>query len=390
MFDHPHPRAFPGSFLCRIVLACILWTGLAAILSPPAAGDLVKTRDGRTLEGTILEETEDHVLLEMERAIGKVKTKISRKDVISVERTLAPREEYANRRGQVPDADWPGHLALAQWCATKDLKLEAGRHLVHVLTRAGEAPEVPEAKKLAHRLGYRLFPEEGWLTEDEFWTPKGFQRWKGAWVTKEFARADHAYDAARSDLEKLRKRADYQQGVLGEHAADYNPLAAEYESLGARLVELEQDGEKTYAAATAALGRTGSTQLTQAEMHGLVQDAYGNWLTVDGRVVVRSTEVNTGAWQEFWVHQRRLRAIGQEYERVVRRRSSLADQMNAIAGKARKSGARADATARESDRVEEKVRETEQQRAAAKAAMESRLGEDGLPRRLPAAGPAGG
>ena len=85
-------------------------------------GDVVRLKDGRSLEGTVVEQTDRAVRLRM-RGGGEVVLPRSR--VVAIERGESPTAAYARRAAELKDDDAAGHFALAEYCTEKHLIIQA-------------------------------------------------------------------------------------------------------------------------------------------------------------------------------------------------------------------------------------------------------------------------
>ncbi len=356
-----------------ILLVVLLWPAVVR-------ADVVVTRDGRTLEGVIVEESPDRVVLEMESASGKVRTPIARKDIVSIQRRATAREEYEPRRSALRVEDFRGHLDLARWCAENYLKTEAATHLLHIVRDKAKPVEATEARLQLVKLGYREFPREGWLTEDEFWMPKGFQRWKGAWVTREFAAAEEQSLRVGDELEKMRKRIAGRADTVGGKSAEYDKLAAEWQRWKEKVDVLEKKIEAGLDDAMVLVERTNCRTVKREDVFGMGLDLKGHWYRADGTFLVAQTASDASIWDQFRKIQKDLRATDKERQPIIVRMNQLLAKMDKLAAAAKKRQAGSENLEQEEARLEQELAEAQARRQTAKAAMDARLGPDGLPR----------
>lgn len=127
----------------RSTLSLLLMLFLMS-LSITAFADVITLKDGRRLEGKILESTEDRIRIEMVLGGASAEMWISRKDIASVEKGNTPQEEFAARLAALGKADLEAHRALIAWCREKGLSKEA-----NLLSKRTGAVEI-EARKVAH------------------------------------------------------------------------------------------------------------------------------------------------------------------------------------------------------------------------------------------------
>lgn len=129
--------------------------GLSLGLAVLARADVVLTKDGRRLEGTIVSVTKAEVVIETR--IGRVT--VARADVREIQRGNTPRQEF-DARFEAARGDVAGLLALATWAKEQKLDSEARK----CFRRVVELEPANEAANLG--LGHVLHKGE-WLTPKE-------------------------------------------------------------------------------------------------------------------------------------------------------------------------------------------------------------------------------
>lgn len=137
---------------------CVFWMVLFAILALPAClyADVIHTRDGRHLEGEIIEETTEYVKLKMK--FGTVT--VDRQHIRSIERGGSKEEDFKKRYEKVDRNDTEELFKLAEWCSENGV--EKGRE--QALNRILEID--PGNVRAMKALGY-------WRDEDGFWHKPG-------------------------------------------------------------------------------------------------------------------------------------------------------------------------------------------------------------------------
>jgi hypothetical protein len=157
----------------------------ACALAAPALPDVVVTTDGRSLEGKVVEETAERVVVE---TTFDGRQEVARSSVRSVDRTAPPlRDQLAWREGQAKGAK--GLLETADWARAKGFREEADA----LYRRVVEAePQNARARKaLGHvKVGGKwMSPQEKADAEaaaaEAEMTAKGLVRHDGRWVTPE-------------------------------------------------------------------------------------------------------------------------------------------------------------------------------------------------------------
>ncbi|MBI4612690.1 MAG: hypothetical protein HY720_03685 [Planctomycetes bacterium] len=113
---------------------------LLVLLAGTAAADAVALRDGRVLQGKVLEATEDGIRLAFEDG-----TEVT----LPVE-SIEPNSYYSYRRNSVDPKDAAGRLALAEYCLEEGLLGQVEGELA--LAEAADPGAGPRAQELAGRL----------------------------------------------------------------------------------------------------------------------------------------------------------------------------------------------------------------------------------------------
>lgn len=108
-------------------------------------GDVFELKDGRTVTGTVLYESDTFLSVRTES--GEIIT-VERVQIVEHRKQEDKYADYLSRKGKVRDDDVAGHLSLADWCITKDLFEESLFHLRKILA---VDPNHEDARK---KLGY--------------------------------------------------------------------------------------------------------------------------------------------------------------------------------------------------------------------------------------------
>lgn len=170
---------------------------IAAILVvfvSPAWADVVYLKSGGTLEGKVLSQTEEEVVIEL--AHGKMAIPAS--NVLSIEKKPTPIDEYRERRTALDSSDASACFDLARWCRAKNLNREYRECLALVILAD---PGHAEARRA---LGH-IESDGRWYTKEQYedlMTSRGFVRYEGRWLAKEEAEAL----ARAAEAEKERRR----------------------------------------------------------------------------------------------------------------------------------------------------------------------------------------
>ncbi|MCC6737911.1 MAG: HEAT repeat domain-containing protein [Planctomycetia bacterium] len=182
---------------------------LALALAAVAAADTVTCRDGRRIEGKIVEETETHVKLQVKN--GAVT--IPRHQILQVQKGATTLEVYEQRRSRVDPSDTRGLFELAEWCRQARLEKQAKEEYERVLASGpdpgpepakevadAEPPEVKSRRAIfvkAHEALKHEVHEGRWLAYEDWCRARGLVEFDGAWMSPEEARLKKALKEQR-------------------------------------------------------------------------------------------------------------------------------------------------------------------------------------------------
>ena len=195
---------------------------LAFCLSPSAVlADVVHKKDGRTVEGKVVEDTDEHVIVQTK--FGPIT--IPRAEVLRIEKGLSPNDEFKARWEDVDRDDPLALLDLADWCREN----RVARLFIQKVYRRVIAVE-PENETARRALGFALVD--------------------GTWVTKkELAEAERRRktEERKAALEKRKeKKGSGKAGFSDEERDAVGDVSAE---LGEFLKPIETNSEADAAVA---------------------------------------------------------------------------------------------------------------------------------------------
>ena len=154
--------------------------------------DTIHFYDGRKLEGKILSEDYDKLVIKTKYGTQT----IDMSDIEKIEKTKSERELYEEKRAKLGGADAEGRYQLGLWCKENGLPDKAE-------TEFEKAIEIdPKHEGARKELGYEKHEGE-WLTRDEIMDKKGFKKWRGEWISSE--------DYDKKMKEKIQKEKDREQ-----------------------------------------------------------------------------------------------------------------------------------------------------------------------------------
>lgn len=168
----------------------LLSAAFIAALGSVAAADTVWLKNGGKLEGVTTTVDGDKLIVKMPSGTIKV----DRDQVQKIVHKATAMEEYEIAAAKVKKGDVKGHLALADWCAKKEL---AHSERVELEAVIAADPDHEEARK---RLGFEKVGGK-WLRGEELLVARGMVKVEGKWMTKESAAA-MAADREKKRLEK--------------------------------------------------------------------------------------------------------------------------------------------------------------------------------------------
>ncbi len=157
------------------LLLLLFGLGLWFAVSPsPVFADRIVLTDGRVLEGVIVEENEDFIIVDT----GRSKKTIELHRIALIEKSADIFSEYEQSLEDLRSHDVDGAYELGLWCMNKGLYPQA-IDLFHRVIR------LDKGHREAHeQLGYRRYNGE-WLTEEEYLLREGYVRYEGEWIPGE-------------------------------------------------------------------------------------------------------------------------------------------------------------------------------------------------------------
>jgi hypothetical protein len=135
--------------------------------------DVIVFRDGRTIEGKIIKETDERITLKVR--YGEVE--ILRSKIAEIKRGPTAYEQYEKKAKKV-ESTAQAHYKLGLWCVEKELREEAKKH--HRKALEIDPAFAPAGKAL----GYEKV-EGKWLSPDEAKKARGLVKFEGKWIPKE-------------------------------------------------------------------------------------------------------------------------------------------------------------------------------------------------------------
>lgn len=215
--------------MARILAKALVMTAAFPFL---AAADTIYLKGGGRIEGQVVEETRDRVVIEV--SAGQVtlpRTRIERMTTGST--ALA---QFRARASRLAANDVAGWLALADWASDNDLATQARQAYQHVL-------EVEPMNGVAHQALGHVFTAGRWLTAEESYRARGYMEFEGGWVRPEERQAilqERALQAAEA-RERTESDARVREAEARARAAE-----AEADRMEAEAARASADGGIPY------------------------------------------------------------------------------------------------------------------------------------------------
>ena len=139
----------------------------------PLCADVIHLRGGGKLTGQILLENGETVSID----IGAGMMTVPASNVVNIERTTSPLQEYRERAATVAPNDIDSWRKLARWATEHGLSQQA--HEAYSKVQAA----YPDDAEATRALGL-VFYEGRWITEEESYKKRGYVKYGGEWMTK--------------------------------------------------------------------------------------------------------------------------------------------------------------------------------------------------------------
>ncbi len=197
-------------------LVLTLLVGLALLVgafAPPVArADIFRLKDGRTIEGELVAESESHLTVKVIKGDMESTLVLERKEVASVEERETPRSIYVRRRAALDSSSYVDVVELAEWCLENDRKNDAAEHYL----RATELePGEPLPVRRLRELGWRKDDAGRWTSGGDYYRDKGWVRHGGDWMPKEKAALLSDRDEIARKLKRTHRLVDnYDEAIV--------------------------------------------------------------------------------------------------------------------------------------------------------------------------------
>lgn len=205
--------------------------------------DTLWLKDGRRIDGTIIEETETRILIDVPiPSGGMVRVGFRLEDIEELERTGDLVELYQERLESMASENPQAHWELAQWCRSKKLVSFAVEHF----TRGWEiAPRDVRFSEALHELGYVLGDQgDRWLTEEEYYGAKGLIKFRGQWLRpeeKEALRLGETIDELGRDRERLERKLRKREKKIAKYNGQIDECMETIDASRKELAELHAE-----------------------------------------------------------------------------------------------------------------------------------------------------
>jgi hypothetical protein len=153
-----------------------------------AAADVVTLKDGRVLEGKVLED--DGKVLKIKLKKGNMT--LDHKDIASIVQKPTAEEEYKARMAKLDVNSGPAQLEIGKWASSRELPDEAVHHLIAAYKIDPRLEGI--AEEMA-KLDYHLL-DGNWCDADTYYPSIGYIKFEGHWCSP----AEHAYRLALKEV----------------------------------------------------------------------------------------------------------------------------------------------------------------------------------------------
>jgi hypothetical protein len=172
---------------------------IIALAAVPVFADDVYLRGGGQITGQIIEQTDDHVTVDI--GGGTITAKMS--TVVDIEKAMSPLQEYRDRAAKIPAGDAEAWRELARWAKGHSLSTQTRKAYREVLSIL---PDDEEANR-----GLGMVQLDGkWVTEEESYRAQGYVQFEGKWMTsaeKQQIIADRQAQQAQAEADRRANEA---------------------------------------------------------------------------------------------------------------------------------------------------------------------------------------
>ena len=168
-----------------------------------AVADIVTLKDGRILEGQVLED--DGKTLKIKLKKGNMT--LDHKDVASVVEKPTPEEEYKERLAKLDPNNAAAQLELGRWAGGRDLPDQAVQHLIAAYKID---PKLDGIAIELTKQDYHLL-DGHWAGPDAYYPSIGYIKFEGRWCSP----AEHAYRVGLKEVATRAASRDAAKSALG-------------------------------------------------------------------------------------------------------------------------------------------------------------------------------
>ncbi|MEK7465923.1 MAG: hypothetical protein AAB074_00790 [Planctomycetota bacterium] len=168
-----------------------------------AAADVVTLKDGRVLEGQVLEDDGKTLKIKMKKGTMT----LEHKDVASVVEKPTPEEEYKERLAKLDPNNAVSQFDLGRWAGGRDLPDQAVQHLIAAWKIDPKLEGIPaELTKQDYHL-----VDGHWRDPDTYYPSIGYIKFENRWCSP----AEHAYRMGLREVATLAAARDAAKSALG-------------------------------------------------------------------------------------------------------------------------------------------------------------------------------
>lgn len=161
----------------RLILVFAVGVVTFLLFSRGAIGeDRIKILDGGTVEGWIISEDENYVLIR--RKTGDIQ-QIKRDIIEHIDRGPEFKEEFQKRWDSLPESDANVAFELGLWCEDRGHSAEAQKCFEKTISID------PDHAMAREKLGHLFYNGKWYTNAEDYYKARGFVKFKGGWIPKE-------------------------------------------------------------------------------------------------------------------------------------------------------------------------------------------------------------
>jgi hypothetical protein len=215
----------------------LVWSAsLLLALSTRPFADVITLKDGRVLEGEIVQDDDKGLKIKLKGGA----LSIDRKDVASIQRKSTPAQEYKERLAKLNVTSAGAQAELGVWAGSQGLDAEAVQHCLEAWKLD---PTLKAASDELERQDYHL--ESGaWKSPDAYYPVRGYLKLDGHW----YKPLEHAWRSSMKEVEVRTTARSEAKAVLAAAQAKLAKAETQKSVDEARIESMEVENQNAEAA----------------------------------------------------------------------------------------------------------------------------------------------